>query len=163
MVGSSLLIQKTYIPMEIDSAPLWANLFLDTYGNEYMSKLISEARYFYAIKRFIDDLGILNDGGVFNDVYKDIAPPKLQLKVKYSGTHATFLNLDTTVKDGVFVYKLFDKRYPFSFFIVRMPYIDDNIPRLIFYTAQVGEFHRITRSSLLYTDFNEKAMQLFNE
>ena len=90
MVGSSLLIQKTYIPMEIDSAPLWANLFLDTYGNEYMSKLISKARYFYAIKRFIDDPGILNDGGVFNDVYKDIAPPKLQLKVKYSGTHATF-------------------------------------------------------------------------
>ena len=43
------------------------------------------------------------DGGVFNDAYKDIYTPELQLKVEHSGTHATFLNLDITVKDGVFV------------------------------------------------------------
>ena len=42
-----------------------------------MSQLISndkvQARHFQAIKCFIDDLDILNDGGVFN-VYKDIYP-----------------------------------------------------------------------------------------
>ena len=44
-------------------------------------------------------------GGVFNDVYKEIYPRELQLKVEHSGngTHATFLNLDITVKDGVFI------------------------------------------------------------
>ena len=31
-----------------------------------------KVRHFQANKRFIDDLGTLNDGGVFNDVYKDI-------------------------------------------------------------------------------------------
>ena len=39
-----------------------------------------------APKRFIDDLGTLNDVDVFNDVYKDIYPPKLELNVKLSGT-----------------------------------------------------------------------------
>ena len=101
-------------------------------------------------------------GGVFNDVYKDLYPPELQLKVEHSGTHATFLNLDITVKDGVFIYKLFDKRDAFPFLIVRMPYIDSNIPKSTLYSALVGEFLRIARSSLLYKDINEKAMELLN-
>ena len=91
-----------------------------------MSELISnekvKARHFHATKRSIDDLGTLNNGGAFNDVYKDIYPPELQLKVEHSGTHATFLNLDIPVKDGMFIYKLFDKRDAFPLFIIYMPY-----------------------------------------
>ena len=68
-----------------------------------------QARYLHASKRFIDDLGTLNDGGVLNDVYKDIYLPESQLKIEHCGAHATFLNTDITVKDGVFVYRLFDK------------------------------------------------------
>ena len=66
--------------------------------------------------------------------------PELQLKVEYSGIHATLLNVDITIKDGVFVYKLFDKRDVFTFFIVHMPYIDSKIPKSIFYSALVDEF-----------------------
>ena len=101
MVGNSLLRHKIGIQMGTGSAPFWANLFLYTYENEYMSKLISndkvKVRHFHATKRFIDDLGTLNVGVVLNDVYKDIYPPELQLKVEHSGTHATFLNLNFTV------------------------------------------------------------------
>ena len=79
------------------------------------------------------------------------------MKVEHSGTHATFLNLDITVKDGVFIYKLFDMRDAFPFFIVRILYIDSNIPKLIFYSALLGEFHRIVCSSFPYKDFREKA------
>ena len=111
-----------------------------------------KARHFQATKRFIDDLRPLNDGGIFNHVYKDIYPPELKLKFEYSGTHATCLNLDVTVKDGVFIYKLFDKRDTFPFFNVRTPYIDSNIAKSIFYTALVGKFLRIAFSSLLYKD-----------
>ena len=72
-------------PMGIDPAPIWANLFLYTYENKYMSELISndkvKTHHFHATERFIDDLGTLNDGGVFNDVYKDIYPPELQLNL----------------------------------------------------------------------------------
>ena len=67
-----------------------------------------------------------------------------------------------TVKDGVFIYKHFDKRDAFPFFIVCMLYIDSNIPKSIFYSALVGEFLRIIRSSLLYKDFHEKPMELLN-
>ena len=51
MVGNSLLRQKIGIPMGIDPAPFWANLFLYTYEKEYMSELISndklKSRHFY--------------------------------------------------------------------------------------------------------------------
>ena len=164
MVENSLLRQTIGIPMGIDLAPFWANLFLYIYENEYMSKLISndkvKACHSYGTKCFIDDLGTLDDGGVFIDVYKDIYPPELQLKVEHCGTHTTFLNLDITVKDGVFICKLFDKRDTFPLFIICIPDIGSNIPKSIFYSARVGEFLRINRSSLLYKDFNEKAMEL---
>ena len=35
-VGNSLLRQKIGIPMSIDPAPFWANLFLYTYEEEHM-------------------------------------------------------------------------------------------------------------------------------
>ena len=107
MVGNSLLRQKTGILMGIDLAPFWTNLFFYTCENEYMSKLISnekvKERHFHATKRFIDDLGTLNDGGAFNDVCKDVYPSELQLKVERFGIHVTFLNLAITVEYGVFV------------------------------------------------------------
>ena len=82
--------------MGIDPGPFWANLFSYTYENEYISELISnhkaKVRHFHATKRFIDDLGTLNGTGVFNDVYKDIYLPELQLNVEHSGTHVTFWN-----------------------------------------------------------------------
>ena len=119
MVGNSLLRQKLGIPMGTDPPPFWANLFLYTYENECMSEFISnntvKAHHFHATKCFIDYFGTLNDRGVFKDAYNDIYPPELQLKVGHSGTHAIFLNLDITVKDGVFVDKLFDKRDAFPF------------------------------------------------
>ena len=43
-----------------------------------------------------------------------------------------------------------------------MPYIDNNIPKSIFYSALVAEFLRMACSSLLYKDFNEKATELLN-
>ena len=49
------------------------------------------------------------------ELYKDIYPNELELKVELSGSHASFLNLDITIKEGLFVYKLFDKRDAFPF------------------------------------------------
>ena len=63
--------------MGIESAPFWANLFFTPHAhkNEYMSEIILnekvKARHFQTTKRFINDLGTLNDGGVLNDNYKD--------------------------------------------------------------------------------------------
>ena len=118
------------------------------------------ARHFHSTKRFIDDLCALNDGGLFERVYRDIYPEELELKKEHSGHHGTFLNLDITIRDKRFVYKLFDKRDAFPFSIVRMPFMNSNIPESIFYSALIGEFLRIARSTLMHEDFLEKAINL---
>ena len=41
MVGNSLLRQNIGIPIGIDPALVWGNLFLYTYENEYMSEPFS--------------------------------------------------------------------------------------------------------------------------
>ena len=165
-VGNTVLRQAIGIPMGIDPAPFWANLFLYAYEASYMSELIDldkvKARHFHSTKRFIDDLCALNDGGEFGRVYKDIYPNELELKVEHSGSHASFLNLDITIKEGLFIYKLFDKRDAFPFSIVRMPYVSSNIPESIFYSAMVGEFLRIARSTLLFEDFLPKTRDLIH-
>ena len=166
IVGNVVLRQAIGIPMGIDPAPFWANLFLYAYENNFMTDLIStdkvKARRFHSTKRFIDDLCALNDGGEFGRVHKHIYPDELILKVEHSGVHASFLNLDITIKDGIFVYKLYDKRDTFPFSIVRMPYTSSNIPVNTFYSAMVGEFLRIARSTLLYEDFLPKAIELIH-
>ena len=163
-VGNVVLRQAIGIPMGIDPAPFWANLFLYQFEQRYMSDLILtdkvKARHFHSTKRFIDDLCAINDGNLFGTVYKNIYPEELELKLEHSGTHASFLNLDITISEGIFVYKLFDKRDAFPFSIVRMPHIDSNIPESIFYSALVGEFLRIARSTLLLEDFKGKAKDL---
>ena len=64
-------------------------------------------------------------------------------KLEHQAEHATFLDLDMAVEDNIFVYKLFDKKDKFPFFIVRMPYLSSNIPSSIFYGSIVSEFLRI--------------------
>ena len=163
-VGNTTIKQTIGIPMGIDPAPFWANLFLYFYEDKYITTLISsnkvKARHFHSTKRFIDDLCAINDGGEFGRSHNEIYPEELDLKVESMGTHASFLNLDIEILDGKFIYKLFDKRDSFPFFIVRMPHMDSNIPKNIFYSALVGEILRIARSTLLLKDFLPKAQQL---
>ena len=70
--------------MGIDPAPFWANLFLYQYEQRYMTELIDRdkaaARHFHSTKRFIEDLCALNDGGLFERVFRDIYPEELELK-----------------------------------------------------------------------------------
>ena len=119
-----------------------------------------KARHFHSIRRFIDDLCAINDGNEFGRVYRNIYPEELELKLEHSGLHADFLHLDVRIEGNLFVYKLYDKRDAFPFSIVRMPYITSNIPQSIFYSALVGEFLRIARSTLKFEDFVPKAKEL---
>ena len=131
---------------------------------EYMSSLIDsnkiKARHFHSTKCFIDDLSAINDGGEFERSVCEIYPKELELKVEHQGDHATFLNLDITIKEGTFIYKLFDKRGSFPFPGVRMPHIESNIPQNIFYLAIKGEFLKIAHSTLWLRDFKPKAKEL---
>ena len=50
----------------IDPAPFWANLFLYSHEEEYISTLFSlenpQLDYFHSPKRFTDHLNLINDG-----------------------------------------------------------------------------------------------------
>ena len=95
-VGNHILKQNIGIPMGIDPAPFWVNLFLYYYENLYVQNLISagspRAYNFRSVSRFIDDLCALNDKDDFTKCYAEINPKELQLKVEHHGTHATFLD-----------------------------------------------------------------------
>lgn len=102
-----------------------------------------KARHFYSTKRFIRDLCTLNDGE-FARFICDIYVRKLELKVVHHVDHAKLLNLDITIKEGTFIYKLFDNRESFPFSIARICHIKSNIPQNIFYLPIKGEFLMIS-------------------
>ena len=64
----------------------------------------------------------------------------MELKIEHHGQHATFLDLEINIRQGIFVYKLYDKRDTFPFFIVRMPDLTGNIPSSMFYGSILSEF-----------------------
>ena len=165
-IGNLLFKQCIGIPMGIDPAPFWANLHLYTYEYKFIKSLMSldkpRAMRFKFATRFIDDECNLNDGGEFGRSFSSIYPAELELKCEHQGTHATFLDLDINISDGIFVYKLFDKRDDFPFFIVRMPDRSGNIPNHVFYGSTMSEFLRIARCTLQYKDFLLSAIALFN-
>ena len=165
-IGNLLLSQIIGIPMGIDPAPFWANLFLYTYESDFINKLIkrdqSKALHYHGSFRFIDDKCCINGSGEFGRSFHDIYPPSLELKIEHNGNHATFLDLEINIVDGVFVYKLYDKRDDFPFFIIRMPHLCSDIPSYIFYGTFISELLRISRCTLLFDDFVSKGKALYH-
>ena len=169
VLGNMLFRQTIGMPMGIDPAPFWANIYLYSYESKYMTDLTKNnsskenkilAKKFHATSRFIDDLLALNDGGEFGKVHKKIYSKEMHLKKEHSGKHATYMELDISIVNKIFVYKLFDKRDDFPFSIVKMPYLSSNIPYNIFYNTISSEILRIARCSLFYSDFLDKARTL---
>ena len=142
--------------MGSDPAPFLANLFLYFYENKWIRTTkkhnIHKARRFGNVFRFIDDLVAINDNGEFEKCYSDIYPPELELKKENVGyTEGTFLDLMINIRDDKFVISLYDKRNTFPFSIVRMPYLESNIPSKMFYSAFGSEILRFARNT---SDFN---------
>ena len=163
-VGNLVFKQCIGIPMGIDPAPFWANLYLYYFENKFITHLSRIERYrgfkFRNTFRFIDDACCINDEDEFLKSHGDIYPKELELKCEHRGNHATFLEIDISVKDGIFEYKLYDKRDGFPFHIVRMPDLSGNIPKHVFYGSISSEFLRIARATLKYCDFLHKGREL---
>ena len=94
-----------------------------------------KAKHFHSSKCFIDDL--YNDGGQIGRSICEIYSKELELKVEHQDDYATFSNLDITIEEATFLYKLFNKRDSFPF---PMSHIESNIFQNIFYSAIKGEF-----------------------
>ena len=70
------------------------------------------------------------------------------------------MELDIQIVEGIFDYKLFDKRDEFPFTIVRMPDLTGNLPSFIFYGSIMSEFLRIARCTRLIENFLPRAQTL---
>ena len=81
------------------------------------------------------------------------------LNIKGQSEHVTFLDLDITMEDNVFIYKLFDKRDKFSFVIVGILFLSSNIPSSILCDSVFSEFRKIAGCELILTDSRSKPNQ----
>ena len=86
--------------------------------------------------RFLDDLIAINDWKEFGKCFKNIYPIELDLGKENSGDRsATFLDLHVLISDKKFQIDLYDKRDGSPFSIVRLPYLQTNLPAVIFYSS----------------------------
>ena len=135
--GNVTMNQAIGILQGIGATPFWENLFLYSCEEEYMPSLIfsdkMKARHFPLTKHFIGNFYAINNGRKFGRCIYEIYSEEVEVKIEHHDDHVTFLNLDITIKKGTLLYKLFGKRNSFPFSIVRMPYIERNIPQYILY------------------------------
>lgn len=71
------------------------------------------------------------------------------------------MDFDTKIEDSIFVYKLYEKRDKFLFFIVRTPLISSNVPATIFYGPIFPEHIRLARCTLTIKYFILRASDVF--
>ena len=138
--------------MGSDPAPFFANLFLYHYESSWIKSIKKTnpilARKFGNTFRYIDDLLAANDGNSFESFYRDIYPSELELgKENSTNSETNFLDLNISIKDGIFTTKLYDKRDNFDFDIVRLPHRSSNIPSKMFYASIAAECLRICRAT----------------
>ena len=149
--GGQLFRQIVGIPMGTNCAPLLADLFLYSYENEFLDKLIKEgkrtlARKFNLSYCYIDDLISFNNTR-FKEFISDIYP-------KLSTSIASYLDLlFIRDKNNNITTKLYDKRNAFGFHAVNFPFISSNIPSAPAYGVYASQLIRYAHCCSNYSDF----------
>ena len=132
--SGQLFRQMVGIPMGTNCATLLAGLFLYSYENEFLDKLIKEgqrklARKFNLSYRYTDGLISFNNKR-FKELISDMYPKKLAIsETTESSSVASYRDLlFTRDKGNNITTKLYDKRDAFGFRIVNFPFMSSNIP-----------------------------------
>ena len=145
MVGNLVPLQCIDIPVGIDPTPFWANLCLFDCEDCFISNLIKSdkprAIKFKNTSRFNDDECNFIDSGKLSESFHE-----LQLKYEYHGLLVTFHDLNINVADGIYEYKLDDKKCKHPVNNARTPDPSGNIHAYIFHGSILSEFFRITKS-----------------
>ena len=157
--GGQLFRQMVGIPMGATCAPLLADLFLYSYENEFLDKLIKEgkkklSRRFNLSYRYIDDLISFNNKRV-KEFISDIYPKGLTISETTESTSvASYLDLlFTRDRSNNITIKLYDKRDAFGFHIVNFPFMSSNIPSAPAYGVYASHLVRYARCCSNYSDF----------
>ena len=157
--GGQLFRKMVGIPMGTNCAPLLADLFLYSYENEFLDKLIKEgkrklARRFNLSYRYIDDLISFNNKR-FKEFISDIYPKELTISETTESTSvASDLDLlFTRDRSNNITTKLYDKRDAFGFHIVNFPFMSSNIPSAPAYGVYASQLVRYACCCSSYSDF----------
>ena len=146
--GGQLFQQMVGIPMGTNSVPLLSDLFLYSYENEFLDKLIKEgkrklARKFNLSYHYIDDLISFNNKR-FKEFIFYIYPKELIVSETTESTSiASYLDLlFIRDKSNNIMTKLYDKRDAFGFHIVNFPFMLSNIPSAPAYGVYASQLIR---------------------
>ena len=157
--GGQLFWQIFGIPVGRNCAPLLADVFLYSYENDFLDKLIKEgkrklARKFNLSYRCIDDLISFNDER-FKEFISDIYPKELTISETIeSSSVASYLDLlFIRDKSNSITTKLYDKRDTSCFHIVNFPFMSSNIPSAPTYGVYVSQLIRYACCCSNYSDF----------
>ena len=157
--GGQLFRQMVGIPMGTNCAPLLADLFLYSYKNEFLDKLVKEgkrklARKFNLSYRYIDDLISFNNKK-FKEFISDIYPKELAIS---EATESTLITSDLDLlfirdKSNNIRTKLYDKRDAFGFHIVNFSFMSSNIPSAPAFGVYASQLIRYAHCCSNYSDF----------
>ena len=154
--------------MGIDPAPQIANLYLYYYESKYMEKLTKEdygkAIKFNKTKRFIDDVGSINNDGLLVKEKGKIYPKELVLNEENEcDKKGTFLDISISVESNQFITKTYDKRDDYNFEIVNYPDLSGNIPKANAYGVFTSQILRYARVCSLKNDFMDRVVMLIDK
>ena len=146
--GGQLFRQTVGIPMGTNCVPLLDDLFLYSYQNEVLDKLIKEgkrklARKFNLSYCYIDDLISSSNTG-FKEFISDIYPKELIISetTEYTSVVSYLDLLFTRDENSNFTTKLYDKRDVFGLHIMNFPFMSSNIPSAPAYCVYASQLIR---------------------
>ena len=157
--GEQLFRQMVGIPMGTNCTPLLPGLFLYSYENEFLDKLIKEgkrklARKFNLSYCYLDDLISFNNKR-FKEFISDIYPKERIISETAESTSiASYLDLlfIRDISNNITI-KLYDKRDAFGFHIVNFPFMSSNIPSAPAYGVYASQLIPYARCYSNYSDF----------
>ena len=86
-----------------------------------------------------------------------IYPTELQLKkANSSDTEAPFLDLNSSITNGIVSYKIYDKLDDFNFEKVNFPFLDGDFHRFPSYGVYISQLIRFARVCSNVNDFNNR-------
>ena len=134
--------------MGTNCAPLFVDLFLYSYGNEFLDNMIRSGhrrltRSFNLCYRYIDDLIVFNNKKFLNYL-KETYPSQLTVdKANQSDHLADYLDLRFIIESGgKLSTRLYDKRDYFDFHIVNFLFLSSNIPSGPSYGVYISQLIR---------------------
>ena len=161
ILRSNRILESLWVLILLLSGQICFSIFESKHVQNLISIKSTRAYKYYASSQFINNLYAINDDDEFPIPFKCIYPGESELKLEHSGTYATFLDLDIKIGDGIFIYKLYDKRDNFPFFIVRMPHFESKIPSTIFYGSIFSDILCITKPTIKLEHFLPRDSELY--